>query len=816
MPQFRPKDALILRWLAIAGAGGAAAAAGVAHLRPESVWITIAFIASLLAVAGIAGFWRAFHVRSHALVEAAQETGEQKREVNALQQELAIHRQLERELVEAKQAAEAAMLAKGEFLATMSHEIRTPLNGIIPMLDLLIGARLAPDQHDIVRTAYTSARQMLRIVDDILDYSKLEANKLQLESTGFNLREALDSIIHLMEKPAEAKGLRLQLQIDPSVRLAVRGDPVRLRQILSNLISNALKFTERGSISLHVIRRGETRNQHELRFEVRDTGIGIAAANVQRLFQPFSQADNSTTRLYGGTGLGLVICKRIVDLMGGTIGVDSQPGRGSTFWFDIPLLKAVGDIQGQRTDLNGSRLMLLSTDAALRQRLKQAIPGWGAHLTESDTTQDALNRLRSALGRGSTWTFDVLLVDLNSVRTTAIALHRNLRRTIELEDLRVVYLQGNEPPPAELTEGHPALFLPRNTGATEMRSAISGYLSAPPPTSEARVSESEPVSGYSEPTPATTAPAKLRGHVLLVEDNPVNQMVAQRLISMLGLSCETADNGEKALDRMRQGGLDLVLMDCQMPVKDGYTASREWRQHEKQTQSAPLPIIAMTANAMAGDRQKCLDAGMDDYLSKPVDRRLLESSLARWLQRSPLAGQAARPVGLPPASAMPAASTAAPAPAALKPVPSAPRPVPAPTPAPAPTPSPAPAPVQAPSADNLPLPPPVLDMDVVEELRMVMGDEYLSLIRLFLQDAPAHLKRLEAAASANDIAGLVAPAHTLKSSSANLGALALSAVAKRIEIGARGQALARPAVAVLMLENEYKRAKAALEALLNA
>src|SRR5687767_2022978 len=256
----KPNDALVVRLVAIAGAGGAAIAALFANFSTQPIWPILALGASLLAIAGIAGMWNAFRKRSAALSEVSASSGEAKKEMDALQEELATHRRLERELTEAKQAAEAAMMAKGEFLATMSHEIRTPLNGIIPMLDLLMSARLPPDQHDILRTAYTSARQMQRIVDDILDYSKLDANKLQLETTSFNLRDLLDSVTRLMEKPAEGKGLRLNLSIDPSVRLAVRGDPVRLRQVLTNLLSNALKFTERGSVSLAVSRKGETRN----------------------------------------------------------------------------------------------------------------------------------------------------------------------------------------------------------------------------------------------------------------------------------------------------------------------------------------------------------------------------------------------------------------------------------------------------------------------------------------------------------------------------------------------------------------------------
>ena len=892
MHTFKPNDALLVRWLAIAGAAGAAGAAAFAHFKSDPVWATIALIMALLAVAGIAGLWRAFHLRNRALGHAAQETVDQQREVSALQQELEIHRQLEHELTDAKQAAEAAMMAKGEFLATMSHEIRTPLNGIIPMLDLLMSSRLPPDQHDILHTAYASARQMLRIVDDILDYSKLEANKLQLESTSFNLRELIDSVIHLMEKPAEGKGLRLNLQLDAAVRLPVRGDPTRLRQILTNLVSNAIKFTERGSVALHVSRKGETRTQHELRFEVRDTGIGITKQNSHNLFRAFSQADASTTRLYGGTGLGLVICKRIVDLMGGQMGVDSEPGRGSIFWFEIPLLKAMGDIQNQRIDLNGARVMLLSTDGNLRQRIQQATPDWGTQLTEAETTQDALTRLRTAVSRGASWSFDLLIVDLSSVRATAIALHRNLRRTPDLEDLRVVYLQGSEPAVPELSAGVPALMLSRSIGNTELRSAIGNFLAlpsaahaapepAPIPAPQAVDANDKGADGSA----ATPAP-KLRGRVLLVEDNPVNQMVAQRLIGMLGLTCETADNGEKALERMVMGGLDLVLMDCQMPVKDGYSAAREWRQHEAAQNMPRLPIIAMTANAMAGDRQKCLDAGMDDYLSKPVDRRLLESSLGRWLQRSPaavasaakvaaadssaLAAVVASPAAVPrelptpsPTAAPPRATPTAipmstplaapapvrmptPMPAPATPVrPAAPMPAPiarpmpispvpseasrSPTSAPTPImpPRPAPSGNAGPQASSIPPPtspsapaapptppPPVLALDVLEELKLIMGEEYLSLVKLFLEDAPNHIQKLEAAAASNDLAGLVAPAHTLKSSSANLGALALSAVAKRIELGARGGTLPRPTVAVLMLENEFRKAQTALQNLL--
>lgn len=839
MKAFNASDFLIARLLAIAGAAGAAIAGAFAFFTENSYWNTVGFVLALLAVWAVASLWRAVSARTEALVEVVNDSAEQQQVLQALHTELEIHRNLERELVEAKQTAESAVMAKGEFLATMSHEIRTPLNGIIPMLDLLMNSRLPPDQHEFLRTAYTSSRQMLRIVDDILDYSKLEANKLQLESTSFNLRDLLDSIIRLMEKPAETKGLRLSLQLDPGVRLALRGDPVRMRQILTNLISNALKFTERGSITLVVSRKGETRTQHELRFEVRDTGIGIGAENAKDLFRAFAQADASTTRLYGGTGLGLVICKRIVDLMGGTIGVESEIGKGATFWFEIPLLKAVGDIQGQRADLHGSRLLLLSNDLALRQRLQLATPSWGAQLTSSENTQDTLARLRAAMARGATWAFDLLLVDLNSVRSTAIALHRNLQRSAEFEGLPVVYLKGQESPPPELSDGQQVLILSRTMGSPEMRSAVSTFIATPPaarhsPSLAPESYAGEPaIADSSNETAAGAGP--LRGKVLLVEDNPINQKVAQSLIKMLGLDCDTVENGELALQRMAAGDLDLVLMDCQMPVKDGYTATREWRVLESARSLAPLPIIAMTANAMAGDRLKCLDAGMDDYLSKPVDRRLLESCLALWLQRSPLKADGPRAVAAPvmanentdgggypaapvaggPSTVRVAASVATAATHAGTAGITVAEPRPAAIQAATPAASPAREAAADATAETV-VPAPVLEMEVVEELRAIMGSEYQGLVKLFFEDAPLHIQRLQAAVRTNDIAAMVAPAHTLKSSSANLGALALSSVAKRIEIGARTESLGQPALAVLMLENEFRRAKAALLTLGNA
>ncbi|WP_238333491.1 hybrid sensor histidine kinase/response regulator [Luteimonas marina] len=858
----RPSSTM-LRWFTLGAAGGAAVTMALHMLGMEGPWLSFALVLALLAVfASIAVFYH-LRIREKELLEAQERAQRDEQVLGELHRELERHAQLELEMRQAKQAADSAAMAKGEFLATMSHEIRTPLNGIVPMLDLLMHARLAPDHAELVRTAYLSSQQMLRIVDDILDYSKLEADKLELETTAFNLRELLEGVLQLMERPAQSKGLRLHMQLDAGVRLPVRGDPVRLRQVLGNLISNAVKFTERGSVTVSLRKTGETAAQHQLRFEVRDTGIGISQAAQSRLFQAFSQADASTTRLYGGTGLGLAISKRIVDLMGGRIGVESEPGAGATFWFEVPLLKVQGDMQAEDKSPQDGRLLLLSADPRLRLRLSMLLPNWGLRVTSVETTQEALDRLRTAANQGPPWSYSIVLADLAGMRNTALALHRNLGRQAVYGDLRLVCLYGDDPVAEELQRS--VTLLSRQSPDANLRAALfeqTGEATAAPAAAASDVEEP------AVPTPPPTTVDKLavrKPRVLLVEDNPVNLMVGQRLLGVLGITCDTASNGEAALLRMSASRYDIVLMDCQMPVMDGYTATQRWRENEEASgDGRRLPIIAMTANAMAGDRQKCLDAGMDDYLPKPVTRSELERCLHRWWDPDQISvpaefadlvgaatpqAEAATPTGLDPqllglpttetapapqaaasatgtggaeAQASPApvdAPSAAPPPTTPTPA-SMPAPPAGPAPAPAATVQPTPVATATPPASanagsppaGAPEPPKrplalVLDTDILDDLQAMLGEEVDRLIDVFLDDTPRLIKALENAAAGPDYDALRDAAHSLKSSAANLGAMSLSAAAKRVELAAREKSLERPAVAVALIANEFARAR---------
>ncbi|HET6907671.1 MAG TPA: ATP-binding protein, partial [Rhodanobacteraceae bacterium] len=620
------------------------------------------------------------------------------------------------------------------------------------------------------------------IVDDILDYSKVEAGKLDREKVGFNLRELMSNVQRLLDKPAEAKGLALRIVVDEDVRASVRGDPVRLRQILTNLVGNAIKFTEKGGVSVRVSRRADTATHHELLFAVRDTGIGLAPDEAARLFHPFTQADASVTRRYGGTGLGLTICKKLVELMNGKIGVRSEPGRGSVFWFSVPFEKMPGDIAGARRELGGLRT-LLACGARESQKILPILAGLGLEVTHVAAAAGALVRLRQVAPLGRAFAYELLIMDAASLDGDANALLRNVLRDPKLAAIRVLALGGaaeTDPRIATLT---------RDVTDSALRNALQGLYGMPDRGRPPPLLGTPPAPGA-----ANAAERQLHGLALLVEDHPVNQQVARRLLERLGLKVEVASNGAEALEKIRQQHFNLVLMDCQMPVLDGYSATRRLRERELAASVPRLPVIAMTAHAMAGDRERCLDAGMDDYLTKPLDRTLLAETLARWLD---LAGTPpAPPVRL---SAMPesvdaSAATSLPATAATTAISKA---------------SPAVAPSSA-SAPETAMTPDVLDPATLADLEEIMGEELGGLVTAYLKDGDARLKALREAADRKDVAEVGKLAHSLKSASANLGAQPLATEAKGVEHDARSGTLSDPSGRVAVLERLYAETARAL------
>ena len=687
-----------------------------------------------------------------------------------LEKELATQQGLQKELVAAKRAAESAVLAKSEFLATMSHEIRTPLNGILPLLDIVLGGQLPPDQRDYLSTAQKSAQELLRIVDDILDYSKVEAGKLELENVTTNVHELVDSLRALMEKPASDKHLSLRTVVDDEVRIRLRGDPVRLRQILTNLLSNAIKFTDRGGVSIRVSRRSETSTHQELLFAVRDTGIGIATAAAAHLFQPFQQADTSITRRYGGTGLGLTICKKLVDLMGGKIGVRSEPGKGSVFWFSIPMGKLPGELGASYQNLNGLRALYLGSQRGFQQ-INPLLAGVGIEADATRGTADTLSRLRRSAPLGRGFGYELLIVELGGDFGESSNLVRAVLRDPAFQRIRIL-LPGAPPDAGSERVG----VLPREADDISLRAALENLFGI---TNEFRpkplISNASVSSNFAD-TPQ-------QGRVLLVEDHPVNLQVARKLLERLGLDVITANHGAEAVDFFENESFDLILMDCQMPIMDGYAATREIRHRESQ-RKAPnrLPIVAMTAHAMAGDRERCLECGMDDYLSKPLDRGLLARTLRQWLPGTP-AGKAPVPASTPSRQVEKTSRSVIPRGVESRASAAVPR--------------------------SRPAPPP-LDEGVLGDLEDIMGEELRPLVEIFLTDTPKRLAQLILAAHEGNVQHISQQAHALKSASANLGALPLSALAKALELDARNGHVEHPAARVQILKKSFETTALAL------
>ncbi len=543
----------------------------------------------------------------------------------------------EKELREALDAALEAARVKSHFLETMSHEIRTPLNAIVGAAQLLLGTELGAEQRELAGTIWTSSEALLSLINDILDFSKLAASRGELEERQFELYDVMDSASELFAEQAQRKGVAFATYVDGAAPLALRGDPGRLRQILTSLVGNAVKFTEHGEVAVWVIPERESRSDIVLRFVVKDTGIGIASASLAHLFEPFPQTDSSTSPKYGGAGLGLAIARQLAGRMDGRIGVDSTPGVGSTFWFTARLGKGANASawSPKLERVRGMRVLIAGSGCACSRIAAEQVKSWGVRTAIAADSSEALATLRNASAAGAS--FDAVLLDIHEESSGWLTLIDAVGADSALRNVKLLAMCPTGRPRDERVMRCCQVcgVLRKPLKPSQLLDTL-GLALGERPTQTVNM-DRNPVAASEllrDASPRVQERPE-RGRVLIVEDNPVNQRILEIMLKKLGYSSEIASNGVCAMDALAAGSYDAVLMDCLMPMMDGYQATREIRRGEANGRSTP--IIGLTANALVGARERCMAAGMDDYLGKPVTLEGLAQTLDRWIAPKPAA-----------------------------------------------------------------------------------------------------------------------------------------------------------------------------------